>query len=153
MEKTQIRSLIKLFFCFILFLYLFNCSGTIKTTKYSEPKSQDNISKEDANKMYFSQITDMPLPSKSKIILDNTVIVGKNENWMGRLALTHNDSIDELFTFFVNEMPKFDFEEKSSVRSTESSLIFQNKKKTIFIKISKMNFRKTNIEITSTPMN
>ena len=75
----------------------------------------DNISKEDTNKMYFSQITDMPLPSKSKIILDNTVIVGKNENWMGRLTLTHNASIDELFTFFVNEMPKFDFEEKSSV--------------------------------------
>ena len=50
-------------------------------------------------------------------------------------------------------MTKFKYKEKSSIRSEVSALIFENKKKTIFIKISKMKFRKTYIEITATPVN
>ena len=101
----------------------------------------------------MSEITDIPLPSKSEIDLEKTVVVGKQDNWMGRLTLINKNPIDEIFSFFVNEMPKFDFKERSSIRSAESILIFQNNKKTIFIKISKLNFRKNYIEITSTPIN
>ena len=47
----------------------------------------------------------------------------------------------------------FQYKEKSSIRSDVSTLIFENKKKAIFIKISKVNFGKTYIEITATPVN
>ena len=50
-------------------------------------------------------------------------------------------------------MTKFSYKEKASIRSEVSTLIFENNKKTIFIKISKLNFRKTYIEITATPVN
>jgi hypothetical protein len=50
-------------------------------------------------------------------------------------------------------MIKFKYKEKSSIRSDVSTLIFENKKKTIFIKISKIKFGKTYIEITATPVN
>ena len=50
-------------------------------------------------------------------------------------------------------MAKLSYKEKSSIRSDVSTLIFENNKKAIFIKISKLNFGKTYIEITATLVN
>ena len=50
-------------------------------------------------------------------------------------------------------MIKFSYEKKSSNKSDTSTLIFENNKKVIFIKISELNLRKTYIEITATPVN
>lgn len=152
MEKIQVKSLIILFINVVLMSYLYSCSTSIKTSKYEGPKTQDSVDNTEV-KNYLSEITDIPLPNKSEIDLEKTVVVGKQGNWMGRLTLINKNPIDEIFSFFVNEMPKFDFKEKSLIRSAESTLIFQNNKKTIFIKISKLNFRKNYIEITSTPIN
>ena len=72
---------------------------------------------------------------------------------MGRLSLINKKNIEEVYSFFLNEMIKFSYKEKSSIRSDVSTLIFENNKKAIFIKISKLNFGKTYIEITATPVN
>ena len=148
MEKIQIKSVIT-FFIFLLFLT--NCSTTIKTPKYESPEVKtDNI---DENNARLSEISDIPIPSKSIIDLEKTFILGKGDNWMGRLSLINKENVEEIYSFFLNEMTKFKYKEKSSIRSEVSTLIFENKKKTIFIKISKVKFGKTYIEITATPVN
>ena len=151
MEKIQIKSLVHLFVCVILIIYLHSCSDSIETSRYEGPKTEDDDKIDLQN--HLIEVIDMPLPSNSEIDLEKTVIVGKQDEWIGRLTMTNKNSIDVIYSFFVNEMPKYKFKEKSSVRSAESSLIFQNKKKTIFIKLSKVNFDRSNIEITSTPLN
>tara|TARA_B100001123_G_C14748767_1_gene803993 strand:+ start:311 stop:493 length:183 start_codon:yes stop_codon:yes gene_type:complete len=55
--------------------------------------------------------------------------------------------------FFLNEMIKFSFKEKAKTKSNVNTLIYENNKKAIFIKISKLHRGKTYIEITSTPVN
>ena len=72
---------------------------------------------------------------------------------MGRISLINKGNVEEIYSFFLNEMIKFKYKEKSSIRSDVSTLIFENKKKAIFIKISKVKFGKTYIEITATPVN
>ncbi len=148
MEKIQIKPLI--FFVTFL-LVISSCSTKIKTPKYESP----NVDSEDidVNNARLSEISDIPIPSKSIIDLEKTFILGKGDDWMGRLSLINKENIDEIYTFFLNEMPKFKFKEKSSIRSEVSTLIFENKKKAIFIKISKIKFGKTYIEITATPVN
>ena len=148
MEKIQIKSIVT-FFIFLLFLT--NCSTTIKTPKYESPEVKtDNV---DENNARLSEISDIPIPSKSIIDLEKTFILGKGDNWMGRLSLINKENVEEIYSFFLNEMTKFKYKEKSSIRSEVSTLIFENKKKTIFIKISKVKFGKTYIEITATPVN
>ena len=148
MEKIQIKSIVA-FFIFLLFLT--NCSTTIKTPKYESPEVKtDNV---DENNARLSEISDIPIPSKSIIDLEKTFILGKGDNWMGRLSLINKENVEEIYSFFLNEMTKFKYKEKSSIRSEVSTLIFENKKKTIFIKISKVKFGKTYIEITATPVN
>ncbi len=148
MEKIQIKSIIIVFTCL---LFLTNCSTTIKTAKYES--SDVDVNNVDESNSRLSEISDIPIPSKSIIDLEKTFILGKGDNWMGRLSLINKKNVEEIYSFFLNEMIKFKYKEKSSVRSEVSALIFENKKKTIFIKISKVKFRKTYIEITATPVN
>jgi len=148
MEKIQIKSIIVVFTCL---LFLTNCSTTIKTPEYeSHDVDNNNV---DVSNSRLSEISDIPIPSKSIIDLEKTFIIGKGDDWMGRLSLINKKNIEEIYSFFLKEMAKFSYKEKSSIRSEVSTLIFENNKKAIFIKISKLNFRKTYIEITATPVN
>ena len=136
---------------FVTLFFFHNCSTAIKTGKYESPEKDDNTIEQKEGRL--SQISDIPIPSKSIIDLEKTFILGKGDEWMGRLSLLNKKNIDDIYSFFLNEMPKFSFDEKSSIRSDVSTLIFENNKKAIFIKISKVKFGKTYIEITSTPVN
>ena len=148
MEKIQIKSIVIIL---LGLLILSNCSTTIKTPNYeSTDIVDDNINE---NNSRLSEISDIPIPSKSIIDLEKTFILGKGDNWMGRISLINKQNIEEIYSFFLNEMEKFQYKEKSSIRSDVSTLIFENKKKAIFIKISKAKFGKTYIEITATPVN
>ena len=146
MEKIQIKSIVVVF---TLLLFLTNCTTAIKTPKYESP-DVDNV---DENNSRLTEISDIPIPSKSIIDLEKTFILGKGDDWMGRLSLINKQNVEEIYSFFLNEMAKFSYKEKSSIRSEVSTLIFENNKKAIFIKISKLNFGKTYIEITATPVN
>ena len=83
MEKIQIKPLIILL---ISFLFLFNCSTSIKTSKdkNSNVKKLDKIQESNAQ---LSQITDIPIPKESMIDLEKTLIVGEKSDWMGRVSL------------------------------------------------------------------
>ena len=148
MEKIQIKSIGVFFICL---LFISSCSTSIKTPKYeSHDVEVDDV---DTSNARLSEISDIPIPSKSVIDLEKTFILGKGNDWMGRLSLINKQNVEEIYIFFLNEMAKFQYKEKSSIRSDVSTLIFENKKKTIFIKISKIKFGKSYIEITATPVN
>ena len=148
MEKIQIKSIGVFFICLI---FISNCSTTIKTPKYESPDVE--VDKTDVSNTRLSEISDIPIPSKSIIDLEKTFILGKGDDWMGRISLINKANVEEIYSFFLNEMIKFKYKEKSTIRSDVSTLIFENKKKAIFIKISKIKFGKTYIEITATPVN
>ena len=148
MEKIQIKSIGVFFICLI---FISSCSTTIKTPKYESPDVE--VDKTDVSNTRLSEISDIPIPSKSIIDLEKTFILGKGDDWMGRISLINKANVEEIYSFFLNEMIKFKYKEKSTIRSDVSTLIFENKKKAIFIKISKIKFGKTYIEITATPVN
>ena len=133
-------------------LFLFNCSTSIETLKdkSSDVKKIDNIEK---NNTQLLKVTDIPIPEESLIDLEKTLIVGEKSDWMGRISLINKKKVEEIYNFFLNEMIKFSYEKKMSTKSDISTLIFENKKKAIFIKISKLKLGKTYIEITATPVN
>jgi hypothetical protein len=147
-EKIQIKSIGVFFICLI---FISSCSTTIKTPKYESPDVE--VDKSDVSNTRLSEISDIPIPSKSIIDLEKTFILGKGDDWMGRISLINKANVEEIYSFFLNEMIKFKYKEKSTIRSDVSTLIFENKKKAIFIKISKIKFGKTYIEITATPVN
>ncbi len=95
MEKIQIKP-IK--FIFIIILLFAGCSPSTQIQKYEKPEvSNKNKVESDT---HLSEISDIPIPDNSIIDLEKTFIVGKNEDWMGRLSLINKKNIDEIYYFF-----------------------------------------------------
>ena len=86
---------------FVTFLLVISsCPTKIKTPKYESP----NVDSEDidVNNARLSEISDIPIPSKSIIDLEKTFILGKGDDWMGRLSLINKDVL-----IFLNENLSF----------------------------------------------
>ena len=147
MEKIQIKSLIKTIII-INMLTLSNCSESFKNSSLNDEKKVINLTI-DINSF---GISDIPFPQNSMIDYEKTITVGEGDEWIGRIVLINNNNINDLFDFFSNEMPKYDYENKSLKNKNVNSLIFQNDKKTIFIKFPIINNKINYIEITSTPI-
>jgi hypothetical protein len=107
--------------CFVLGLAggLTACGPKAKMTPMSGPASEDGQAVPS-----FSQFSDIPIPTDSEMDLERTFILGKQENWIGRLVISSGHSAMEIFDFFRNEMPKFDWKEIAVVRSEVSILTY-----------------------------
>ena len=107
--------------CFVLGLSagLAACGPKAKMTPISGPASEDGQVTPS-----FGQFSDVPIPTDSEMDLERTFILGKQENWIGRLVISSGHSAMEIFDFFRNEMPKFDWKEIAVVRSEVSILTY-----------------------------
>ncbi len=107
--------------CFALGLAgnLAACGPKAKMTPISGPASEDGQITPS-----FGQFSDVPIPTDSEMDLERTFILGKQENWIGRLVISSGHSAMEIFDFFRNEMPKFDWKEIAVVRSEVSILTY-----------------------------
>jgi len=72
----------------------------------------------------FGQFSDVPIPTNSKMDLERTIILGKQQGWIGRLTINSSHAAAEIFDFFRNEMPKFGWKEIAAMRSEVSILTY-----------------------------
>ena len=49
---------------------------------------------------------DMPLPAASKIIGSDSLIIGRGDNWVGRVVLSGVQTPTDIYAFFQAEYPK-----------------------------------------------
>ena len=83
----------------------------------------------------FGEFSDVPIPTDSKMDLERTIILGKQEGWIGRLAINSGHKAVEIFDFFRNEMPKFGWKEITAVRSEVSILTYSRGKRHAHLQI------------------
>jgi len=146
-EEIQIKPLIKTIIILSMII-LSNCSKSIINNPAYDIKKDQNLIKD----IDSLGILDLPFPKNSVIDSEKTVIVGEGNEWIGKLVLVNKNNTSDLFDFYINEMPKYKYLNKSDNINNKNSLIFQNNKKTIFIKFPNANNKINYIEITSTPI-
>lgn len=107
--------------CFVLSLAagLAACGQKVSLTPLSGPADEEGQITPS-----FGQFSDVPIPTDSEMDLERTFILGKQESWIGRLVIISGHSAMEIFDFFRNEMPKFDWKEIAVVRSEVSILTY-----------------------------
>ena len=49
---------------------------------------------------------DMPLPAASKIIGSDSLIIGRGDNWVGRVMLSGVQTPTDIYAFFQSEYPE-----------------------------------------------
>ena len=99
----------------------------------------------------FTNFPDMPVPGNAKMDLDRTVVFGGGEDWFGRVALSSNFAADQLFDFYKTELPKFGWEEITSVRSKTSVLTYQRAGRVVTIQLEGATLQGTDVMMTVSP--
>lgn len=83
----------------------------------------------------FAQFKDIPVPEKATMDLKKTLLFG-NEPPIGRLTFSAPYSQVNLFDFYMQEMPKFGWQEITTVRTENSSLIFSKDNRIATIRLT-----------------
>ncbi len=103
-------------------------------------------------KSSYSQFTDIPVPAGASINLEQTLILGERETWIGRLMYDTELPPDRAFDFFSSEMPRFGWKTITSSRSASNTLIFSRQKRAATIQISTQNFGGSIVSMTVSPL-
>jgi len=98
---------------------------------------------------------DMPLPAASKMIGSDSLIIGRGDNWVGRVVLSGVQTPTDIYAFFQAEYPKAGWTTVSAVKSKTSILVFTKGDRTSTVEITEGSFSgpKTIIVITASPKN
>jgi hypothetical protein len=98
---------------------------------------------------------DMPLPAASKIIGSDSLIIGRGDNWVGRVLLSGVQTPTDIYAFFQSEYPRAGWTTVSAVKSKTSILVFTKGDRTATVELNEGSFTgpKTLIVITSSPKN
>jgi len=98
---------------------------------------------------------DMPLPVASKIIGSDSLIIGRGDNWVGRVILSGVQSPTDIYAFFQSEYPRAGWTTISAVKSKTSILVFTKGDRTSTVELNEGSLTgpKTLITITSSPKN
>jgi predicted small secreted protein len=99
----------------------------------------------------FTRFPDLPVPEGADIDLDRTLVFGAGKDWFGRLVIGVSHSANDMFDYFKRELPRFGWEEVTSVRSAVSVLTYARQERVATIQIEGSKFRGSHAVITVSP--
>ena len=114
---------------------LLGLSACDRTTPLMSSTSQPQANGQNAqSKNQLTQFPDIPIPQGASIDVDKTVVFG-SKPWFGQLVLTTNTNVSNVFDFYRNNLPQYQWQELASVRAKTSILTYSSKDRVLFITI------------------
>ena len=99
----------------------------------------------------FARFPDMPMPVKADLDMGKTLVFGTNDAWIGRLVVKSPHGTNDMFDFYKQEMPGFDWQEITSVRSATSVMTYTRGERVATIQIDGRTLKGANVTITVSP--
>jgi hypothetical protein len=125
--------------------------GCTQSVGVKAPPAGDGASQSGEASEGFARFPDMPLPLKSSLDLDRTMVFGASEAWIGRLALTASFDPGQMFEFYRQQMPQFGWQEITTLRSAVSVLTYSRDGRVATIQIQKRTLTGSEVTITVSP--
>ena len=149
----KFRLLYKISSFFIVFL-LSSCSQSF--LNHSIPGTQNEISSDGTVEMVeesFAQFQDIPIPQGSIMNIEETLLLGERETWIGRLVISNPLKPAKVFDFYKQKLTNFNWNEITSVRSTISVLTYSLNDRIMTIQIQPIKYGQyqSSINITMSP--
>ena len=76
----------------------------------------------DAEENTLTRIADMPFVIETKLIIDESLILGEGKSWSGQLLLSVPAPKAEVFNFYVNNLEDYGWKEQTTIRGETSIL-------------------------------
>ncbi len=67
---------------------------------------------------------DMPIPQKTKIIPNESLILGRDKSMTGRITLDSEFSVEKVFLYYQQQMPTAGWKELTSLQGEVATIIF-----------------------------
>ena len=112
----------------LILFFLSSCSGD-RLIATKGPEGDPTLA------LNFAQFNDIPIPEKSDLVKEDSIIISKKNGWLGRLVFDTSKEHLWVFDFFRNELPKFGWSKLSEIRSDSSLLNYTNKHRMASIQI------------------
>lgn len=110
---------------------------------------------DEVNQIQAQLLGDMPLPAGARIMGTDSLIIGRGDNWVGRVVLNGLQSPTDIYAFFQSEYPKSGWTTVTAVKSKTSILVFTKGDRTSTVEINEGSLTgpKSIIIITASPKN
>ncbi|CAN0293715.1 unnamed protein product [Discosporangium mesarthrocarpum] len=99
----------------------------------------------------FAQFPDIAVPAGAKMDVERSLVLGARDDWIGRLSMNTSGSTSESYDFFLREMPKFGWQEITTVRSEVSVLTYSRENRVATIQIRSKTLGGSAVDITVSP--
>lgn len=73
----------------------------------------------------FKQFNDIPIPADAGIDLEQSLVLGTEDGWIGRLSLDVDYVMIDMYAFYTKEMPRFGWEQLTTVRARISTMTYR----------------------------
>ena len=99
-------------------------------------------------------IPQLPVPPNASFAIDDTVLVGNDDDWTGQVILNAPFTVVQITQFFRTEMPKMGWAETAIVRARRTSVSFVRDQRvaTLRISIQKDDPKRTDIDVVISPI-
>ncbi len=110
---------------------------------------------DEVNEIQAQLLGDMPLPAGARIMGADSLIIGRGDNWVGRVVLNGLQTPTDIYAFFQAEYPKAGWTTVTAVKSKTSILVFTKGERTSTVEINEGSLTgpKSIIIITASPKN
>ena len=98
---------------FIFFTLINGCSSGNMNPTNSIKDSQENT---------LTRIADMPFVKKTKLAIEDSLILGEGKSWSGQLLLSVPAPKAKVFNFYVKNLGEFGWKEQTTIRGETSIL-------------------------------
>jgi hypothetical protein len=110
---------------------------------------------DEVNEIQAQLLGDMPLPAGARIVGTDSLIIGRGDNWVGRVVLNGLQTPTDIYAFFQSEYPRSGWTTVTAMKSKTSILVFTKGERTSTIEINEGSLAgpKSIIIITASPKN
>lgn len=96
-------------------------------------------------------ISDIPIPPGAKLDADNSLIMGAQDRWLGRILIKTDNSPTQSYNFFYNGMPTLGWGTLTAVQARISSMAYLRGDRVASIQIEATALGGSSISITVSP--
>ena len=107
----------------------------------------------DAPTSTFSQFNDIPIPTDADLDLDQSLILGTEDGWIGRISLDVSYDMTDMYSFYEREMPKFGWQQLTTVRAKISTMTYSRGSRVATITLQSALTSGTYVDFTVAPAN
>ena len=99
----------------------------------------------------YQPVSDIPIPAGTKINTDKSLILGQDDNWVGKMVLVTDRTSTQTYTYYQDQMPNFGWHQISGIQGKTGIMTFTRADRAAMLEITPGTLSGSEVAITVSP--